>query len=401
MKKYLSLLSALLIVLITLQPVKATSELITLHSEYAYLFDPISNIEYINKNADEKMYPASMTKILTVSVSLEKIENLDDKVVVLKKDFDDLLGTGATVAQLNPGEKVTYRDLLYGALLPSGADACNVLARTLFGSYQGMVDAMNEHIKKLNLTQTHFVNVTGLHDENHYTTAKEMAYLLKDALKNKDFVTIFNARSYQDSLKKRTWYSILSRAQTQKNLDVSSIDGAKSGYTDEAQLTLASTMTIDNQQLIFVTAKANDKKTQNNVLDALNVYQYMSQNYHRVIIYKKDETIQHYWILKSLNGIYSLKSMEEFSLLVDKDINKDNIDTKYNGDVILSSPLKQGETLGSVKITHKDTLLCEYQVSMDKSMNTDTIAIILHYVLLILIPLVIILKIIKKIKSKH
>ncbi|MEG0276706.1 MAG: serine hydrolase [Coprobacillus sp.] len=401
MKKFLSIFSVLLIVFISIQPLQATTEVPTLYSEYAYLYDPSTEVEYVNQKADERIYPASMTKVLTVSVSLEKIKDLSEKVTIIKQDFDGLAESGASVAQLNPGEKVTYKDLIYGALLPSGADACNILARTLFGSYQGMVDAMNEKVKELNLSNTHFMNVTGLHHDNHYTTVKEMAFILKDALKNKDFVEAFNTNEYQDSLKKRTWESTLGRARTLKQLDVTPLDGAKSGYTDQAQLTLASTMTVDNKQLILVTAKADGQRTQNHVRDALNLYQYINNNYHKVVVYKKDETIQNFWVLKSFQGIYALKAKEEVSLLVEKDINDDNINIKYHGNIIVNAPIQEQEELGKVIISHNDSTLCEYQINADHTIESQTIAFALHYILLITIPLLLVYKIIKKIKFKH
>lgn len=401
MKKLIKILTVLFIVAISIIPSQALSESPILYSEYAYAYDPDSKIVYIDEKSNDKMYPASMTKVLTVSVALEKIKDLSQKVTVIRQDFDTLQDSGATLASFNPADKVTYKDLIYGALLPSGADACNILARTLYGSYQGMVDAMNDKAKELNLTNSHFMNVTGLHDDNHYTTAKDMASILNDALENKDFETAFHTNSYQDSSKKRTWVSALSRAHTLKQLDVSPLSGGKSGFTDKAQLTLASTMTIDGKTIILITAKADGQKTQNHVRDALKVYQYITDNYHKVVIYKKAETIHQYWILQSFDGIYSIQAKEEMSILVEKAINEDNIDIKYNGASILSAPIKENVLLGKISINHNDLKLCEYQILADDTIDNNIVAIVIHYLLLFGIPVIIIFISVKKIKSKH
>ena len=196
MKKIASLL-CLFILFVTIQPVQAKE--IQLFSKYYYLYDRSNEMIYLDEKSDEKIYPASMTKILTVSLALDKIPDIHQKVTITSQDIDGLLALQATTAGFYVGEQVTYEDLLYGALLPSGADACLALSRLTYGSTKQMVAAMNQKVKSLGLTHSHFQNVTGLHDENHYTTVKDMAHILNHALSNKEFVKVFNAREYTSS----------------------------------------------------------------------------------------------------------------------------------------------------------------------------------------------------------
>ncbi len=400
MKKWISFICVLFILTFSFQPIFASERTIELNSQYAYLYDPSTSLIYLDKDANKKMYPASMTKVLTVSLALEKIDDLKTKVTITNEDVAGLLSVGASVAGFNEGEKVTYEDLLYGALLPSGADACNALARLTYGNIKGMVDAMNEKVKKLGLKNSHFENVTGLHDDNHYTTAKDMALILNDALKDKDFNKIFESRKYIDSSGKREWLSSLERAKFLKNIDISHIDGAKSGYTDAAQLTLASTMTVNNHRFILVTGYAKGQRTQNHVIDANTVYQYLTDNYHKLTLYKKDEDIHTYFILKSFYGFESVKTYNEISIIVSKDIASKDVDISYEGKTVLEAPLQVNESVGNVIVKHKEKELYRFDVSFNETKESSMIAVILHYGFIALLGSLIILTIYKLIKRK-
>ena len=136
------------------------------------------------------MYPASMTKVMTVILALELMDDMKKTTVITQSDIDTVWETGASSANFEVGETVTYEDLLYGAILPSGADATRALANNLCGSQEAFVDKMNELAQKLNLKDTHFVNTTGIHDENHYTTVHDMALIVQYAIQNEDFTSM-------------------------------------------------------------------------------------------------------------------------------------------------------------------------------------------------------------------
>ena len=170
MKKIITCMITM-IVCLGIVPVHASENFqVSLHSKYAYLYDQETQMVYLDQKSQDKIYPASMTKILTVSLALDKIPDIHEKVRITQADLDGLFEAGATIAGFYAGELVTYEDLLYGALLPSGADACNALARLTYGSTDGMVMAMNQLVEQLNLKNSHFMNVTGLHHNEHYTT---------------------------------------------------------------------------------------------------------------------------------------------------------------------------------------------------------------------------------------
>lgn len=399
MKKIASLL-CLFILLVTIQPVQAKE--IQLFSKYYYLYDRSNEMVYLDEKSDEKIYPASMTKILTVSLALDKITDIHQKVTITSQDIDGLLALQATTAGFYVGEQVTYEDLLYGALLPSGADACLALSRLTYGSTKQMVAAMNQKVKSLGLIHSHFQNVTGLHDDNHYTTVKDMAQILNHALSNKEFVKVFNAREYTSS-SNHHWISSLQRGKEYKGIDVSHIDGGKSGFTDEAQLTFASTMTIDHHQLILVTAYAKGQHSQNHVKDAVHVCDYMTKNFHEIVLYKKDETIQDYWIFPSFQFQYHYPAYQDISLLVSRDISKSDLKFEVEGKNYLLLPQHKNQQIGKLKVQYQQKTIYEYPLILTHDIQSSMMDAIGIYGILICIPvaLVGIIVTIKRKKDKH
>ena len=138
-------------------------------------------------NGKEQIYPASMTKIMTAIVALEAFSDLDHEITLSENIFYALDGQDATQAGFQPGESVRVRDLVYGVMLPSGAECCLALADEASGSEEAFVEKMNKKAKSIGMKDTHFMDCTGLHDPEHYSTAYDIALLLKYALHNDTF----------------------------------------------------------------------------------------------------------------------------------------------------------------------------------------------------------------------
>ncbi len=158
------------------------------------LFD-LSNYEVIyEKNAMKRLYPASTTKVMTALLTL-KYADLDQEIVV----GDEVLITepGSSMAHVNPGDKITVRDLLYGLMLPSGNDVAATLATAVSGDIESFAELMTEEAKKLGATDTNFKNPHGLHDENHYTTAYDLYLIFQEALTYSEFKTVISTSSYE------------------------------------------------------------------------------------------------------------------------------------------------------------------------------------------------------------
>lgn len=149
-----------------------------INSSYAVLMQAGTGKVIGDINGDTQMYPASMTKIMTTIVAIENLSDLDQQITLTNDMVADLYAQDATQAGFQPGETAPAIDYLYGVMLPSGAECCRALAVTIAGSEDAFVDLMNQKAEKLGLDNTHFCNTTGLHADNHYSTAKDIATLL-------------------------------------------------------------------------------------------------------------------------------------------------------------------------------------------------------------------------------
>ena len=156
-------------------------------SEHAILYNLNEDSVLYEVKPNEKVAIASLTKIMTALVVVENVKNLDAEFVMTKDMYKTLIEENASVAGFQIGETVTYRELLYGLLLPSGAEAAQGLAIKTSGSIEKFVVLMNKKAKELGLKNTSFANPTGLDHKDNYSTVSDVAILLKYALKNKDF----------------------------------------------------------------------------------------------------------------------------------------------------------------------------------------------------------------------
>jgi D-alanyl-D-alanine carboxypeptidase (penicillin-binding protein 5/6) len=229
-------------------------------------------------NADERIYPASLTKMMTAIVAIEKLDSLDQEITLGSEVFDGLYEQDATQAGFQPGETVKASDLLYGVLLPSGAECCIALADEISGSEDGFVELMNQKASKIGMENTHFCDSTGLHNPDHYSTVSDMAVLLKYCLKNEDFREIIESSRHSTSGTNVhpdgiTYYSTLFKNLSDTSVTGGQILGGKTGYTDEAGLCLASFAEIEGREYILVTAGApGGSGSALHIQDAVTIY---------------------------------------------------------------------------------------------------------------------------------
>lgn len=260
-------------------PKGITVNLDSLDSPNAVLIDADTGTVIGSKNAQTRIYPASMVKIMTVLTAIREIRNLGETVEMSYDYYDMLYARDASRAGFEPGEKAVIRDLLYGALLPSGAECCMELALQAAGSESAFVELMNQNASKLGLTQTQFTNCTGLHDEGQYSTPAEIAAILQDALKNKTFYKVFTTKSYTVEATEVhpdgfTFQSSMFKGMQSPTVIGGEILGGKTGYTDDAGHCLASMAKIGGREYILVTAgwAQNPRVDQYHINDAFLAY---------------------------------------------------------------------------------------------------------------------------------
>ena len=333
-----------LIVLILL-PINVCS--LDINSKYVYFYNLDKNETIYEQDSHEKISIASMTKIMTAIVAIENIENLDEKVVLTSKDFKGLKEANASTAGFKKGETVTYRDLLYGLMLPSGADAALALANNIAGNETKFVEMMNEKAKELGLNNTHFENTTGLDEKGHYSSVYDVYVFLSYALENEEFKEIFTTKKYTTSSKRLTFKSTLVKSSDKYNLDTDYILGSKSGYTYDAGLCLASIAQHDGDTFLLVTAVADYKSGKPyHIIDSDKIYKYYFDNYSYRLILKEDDVIV---TLKDVNDkehIYYADETIELYLL-----NESKVESKYKGVDEITSDLKEDDLLGIYEIT--------------------------------------------------
>lgn len=205
MKKLLSVFMSFVIISLTVFCVPFTAKAATYTPNVkiyadAYMLislDDDSHPVVAEKNADKRKYPASLTKIVTTMVTLNKVQNLSQTTTVSKSAIEALYGTGAQVAGLKIGQTITIEELLYLTMVHSACDACQVLAEFVSGSVPAFVEEMNNWVKSLGCKDTNFVNPDGLHDPNHYTTPSDMAKITLAAMKNEIFNKISCTQQYK------------------------------------------------------------------------------------------------------------------------------------------------------------------------------------------------------------
>ena len=355
----------LLLTLVPVHNVEAAE--LTLNAPYAYIYDTTTNQELYAKNAHKKIYPASMTKVMTALVALDHIENLDEIVTIKKYDLKGLWEAGASTANLEVGEKVTYLDLLHGIILPSGADACRAMSRLLFGSEEKMAEQMNKKAKELGLKNTHFVNTSGLHDDNHYTTAYDMAMITKEALKNKTFKKIFSTRSYRTSTTNHYMAASILKLHWRSHLDISHIVGCKTGYTSNSKSCLTCLVKSQKNDIVCVFAKENGSGKY--IEDSKTVINYLNKNYHPITILNKEEKIYEVNIVDGEKDTYEFYSPRTVQYFMHNSVNKEEFTVEYVEETRAIAPIEAPLDIGKIQIKYKDEVLDEMTVTIDENID--------------------------------
>lgn len=357
--------------------------------EYVSLYNMNEDILLYSKNDTKKTSIASLTKMMTTLVAIEEIDDLDKIVTIKERDFEGTVGYSK--AGFKVGDRVTYRDLLYGIILPSGADAVNAVVNNTLG-YDKFIKKMNETAKKIGMNDTSYANPVGKDDENNYSTSNDLAKLLKYALKNETFKTIFTTKNYKTS----NGINLESTVNSYKNiLNTDEIKGAKSGFTKDAGRCLASITTLNNVDYLLVVINSSTTSPYNAVKDTITIYDYYNNNYGYKNIINDDTFIKEIPVDFSKEKTYKITGSEDIEKYLK---NNTEVTYKYVGSDKVTFNTKKGSKLGVVKIYDGDVLLATSNVYLEN--NIEYYPIITY--IMIGIAVVFVLLIVKKInKKKH
>lgn len=397
MKKVLSF-----IFIFILFTVHASALELDISSKSAILYNLDNGEVLYEKDADEKASIASLTKIMTALVSIENIKDLDSQVVLNADDFKGLAEANAVTAGFTKGEVVTYRDLLYGLLLPSGADAAKALARNIAGSEENFIKMMNEKVEKMNLENTHFSTVIGLDDDKNYSTAREVALIFKEALKNNDFKTIITTKNYTSSDGKVKFHSTIQSNAKKFEIDVPYILGGKTGTTTDAGLCLATIAKENGVNYMLVTLGATyDKKAPHNIEDAQTIYDYFIQNYGNQKVVNKEKPFKKIKAKYTDVDIVELYPSKDITMYLENNYDKNDIKYVYDGKEEVSSFNQKGENLGTLKIYYQDNLIDTQTIKLDETLKFNFLNFIKEEFLIIVGVIALIISIIFIKKQAH
>lgn len=325
------------------------------------------------KDEQEKISIASITKLMTAIVAIENIDDLNTTVILDYSIISYDLDSNLAVAGIFDGEQLTYYDLLATMLIPSGADSAIYLSKIIFDNDTEFINEMNKKAKQLQMNNTHFSNVTGLDDENNYSTIEDVAKMFKYVLENETLKEIISTQSYTTTDGHLTVKNTISKSAQRYGINIQYIMGGKTGTTENAGICLASYCEDEGIELIAIVTGANMYSPKPyNIIDSEILYKYISDTYSiQNIISTGEEILQ----LDTINckqdnvKFYSDKDVTKYIDTIDK--NKINIE--YNGITTLNSNIKEGEKLGKISIYYDDELIETNDITLKEKLDFSII----------------------------
>ncbi len=380
MKKILTFL-----LLFLLAPLFVFASEFDITGEYVVLYNLNDDEILYEQNSNEQTSIASITKIMTALVAMDNISDYDSIITITTADFEGT--TGYSKAGFSVGDRVTYRDLLYGILLPSGADAVNAIVRNTLG-YDNFIIAMNELAKKIGLENTSFSNPVGKDDVNNYSTASDVAKMLKYALENPLFKEIFTTKEYTTTNGinlESTLYPY------QDILDIDKIAGSKSGFTRGAGRCLASITNLDGVNYLLVILNSSVDQNYSAVLDTITIYDYYNDNFSYQDILTEGQLITTIPVKWGKDKTYEITSPISVSKFLENSASS-NLTYEYNGLEEIPQYTKKDTKLGTISVYNDGKLLYETTVTLTEDISYYHPVLWLISGFVILVVLILLLK---------
>lgn len=365
MKKILILL--LLLISIPLVKAEETEDLAP-NAKSAIMIEASTGEILFQKNKDEKLAPASMTKMMSMLLIMEEIENGNLKWNEMITTSEKASSMGGSQIFLKVGEKMTVEDLLKGVAIASGNDAVVALAERVSGSEEQFVKRMNTRAKDLGLKNTNFINATGLTADNHYSSAYDMSLIAKELVKHEKILEFTS--TYEDYLRKDTkspfWLVNTNRLVRFKE----GVDGLKTGFTDEAGYCLTATMKKDNMRLITVVMK--EENTSKRSADTTKMLDYGFNIYMVQTILDEKTTIEKKKVELGKTLTAEIVPKESITILNKKSDDQKNITYKTNINKIIA-PVKKGDKVGTIDIIEDNNIISTIDATVKEDISKANI----------------------------
>lgn len=358
MKKLCCILSLIIAVAALLAPASALAyepEGVEIKSKAVLLYSIDTGDVMYEKNVDQKMYPASLTKLMTALVTVENCKDLDAMITCDSDVYEELLGSGLTVANLKDGEKISVRNLLHLLLICSSADAGDVLANYIGGSVDKFIDMMNQRAKSLGMNNSHFKNVHGMHSEDHYTTASDMLKLSKAILEQHVITDICEKSAYTvPATNKSDERMIVTTNMMQyasSGYYYKYTKGLKTGFTTPAGRCLISTASYKGYNYLCIVLGGDDD-IRSEFSDSKALYRWAFLNFEYRKIYDTVDVLDEIDVKMSSDTDHvQLFPEKPVAAIIPEGIENDSIicDTVLTSDSV-NAPIKKGQVLGYARV---------------------------------------------------
>ena len=332
------------------------------------------------KNIDERLYPASLTKIVTAMVTLENVKDVSVKTKMSQAAYDASVGTGAQVAGITVGEELSVDTLLYLTMVHSACDACEVLAEFVGGTKENFVKMMNDWVKKVGCNDTNFTNPSGLHDDNHYTTARDKSKITLAALKNANFGKYSTTTEYE--------YKGYTLPHTNLMLHPGYVtyyyeyaQGIKTGSTEQAEYNVIVKASKDGYNYLAIVMKSPQQKIKNqsyltkcSFVDAKSLFEWAFDSLKYTTIVAKDEVIGEVSVENGKDAdTVALVAANDTNVIVPVGLDKSaviiEIQEKPSS---LQAPVTKGQKVCSANIIYGDEVIASVPLVAAKTVELST-----------------------------
>lgn len=359
MKRSIVLISSALMIVTIISPMQTfaaeTKVDLAENAKSAILIERDTGAVLFEKNSDEKLSPASMTKIMTMLLIMEALESgkiqLNEKV----RTSEYAASMGGSQIFLEEGEEMTVDEMLRAISIGSANDASVAMAERIAGSEKHFVEMMNDKAKELGLKNTKFQNATGLPVEDHYSSARDMAILAKELLKHEQIIKYTSQyESYlREGTDKKFWLVNTNRLVKY----YPGVDGLKTGFTNEAKYCLTATAKKGDMRVIAVVFGAPTSKERNKQITQM--FDYAFSQFETKRFYAKGDVLGKATVEKGQKRKVEIAAGESISLLMKKGENTKGVKTSIKLNKNIQAPVKKGDVIGKIVLKNKGKVIAE------------------------------------------
>ena len=366
--------------------IAAGSDAPATNAESALLISPDSGMVLYEKNADERRFPASTTKIMTALITLERVSDLSETVTAEASDFEHLSADSSN-AGIKEGERVTVEDLLYALMLPSANEAAYMLARHVGGTYEEFINLMNQRAQELGCTGTHFSNPCGLHGDDHYTTARDLYKIAYAAMQDETFRDIVS--TVQHRMAKTNMHEERIILTTNKLILSSYAEyaynrclGVKTGNTSQAGNCFVGYAEYGDAKLYSVVMGCDDHSLAFHEIpasfpDTKALFQWGFENFTSKTLAHQGDALAHTAVrLSTDTDELVLTVKNDLVALLPKDLELDTLTIEPNIPESVDAPISAGDVVGSITYSYNGT---SYGTVELVALNDVTLSRVLYY----------------------